>query len=85
MKYKTKQVEIEAIEWTGENMDEILAFTGKEEQTNREKVLTNDLFIRTLEGQMHASKGDFIIKGLKGEFYPCKPDIFHLKYEEIIN
>lgn len=83
MKYKTKPVEIEAIEWTGENMDEILVFTGKEEQTNRDRVLSNDLFIETLEGEMHASKGDFIIKGLKGEFYPCKPDIFNMKYQVV--
>lgn len=37
----------------------------------------------TLEGDMRANIGDFIIKGLKGEFYPCKPEIFHMKYELI--
>jgi hypothetical protein len=39
--------------------------------------------IRTLEGDMHADKGDFIIKGIKGEFYPCKPDIFEMTYEAV--
>jgi hypothetical protein len=39
--------------------------------------------IETLEGNMLASKGDYIIKGVKGEFYPCKPDIFELTYEKI--
>ena len=37
--------------------------------------------IETLEGPMHAEVGDFVIKGVKGEFYPCKPDIFELTYE----
>lgn len=38
-------------------------------------------YIETLEGNLHISEGDFIIKGVKGEFYPCKPDIFALTYE----
>lgn len=42
------------------------------------------LIIHTLEGTMHAQLGDFIIKGVKGEFYPCKPDIFAATYEEAI-
>jgi hypothetical protein len=42
------------------------------------------LAIETLEGTMKASFGDFIIKGVNGEFYPCKPDIFEKTYEEII-
>lgn len=40
--------------------------------------------INTLEGEIEASYGDWIIKGVKGEFYPCKPDIFELTYEEVI-
>lgn len=39
--------------------------------------------IETLEGVMTADIGDYIIKGVKGECYPCKPDIFHMTYEEI--
>ena len=39
------------------------------------------IFIRTLEGEMTATQGDWIIKGVKGEFYPCKPDIFAATYE----
>ena len=42
------------------------------------------LYIHTLEGTMLASKGDYIIKGIKGEIYPCKPDIFEATYESII-
>lgn len=39
--------------------------------------------IKTLEGDMHASVGDYIIKGVNGEFYPCKPDVFEKSYEEV--
>lgn len=46
---------------------------------------TGDLLIRTLEGDMRASYGDWIIQGVDGEFYPCKPDIFHRTYEETTN
>lgn len=40
--------------------------------------------IKTLEGTMHADNGDYIIKGVKGEIYPCKPDIFEATYEKVI-
>ena len=46
-------------------------------------VLGNGLDIDTLEGRMEASIGDYIIKGVNGEFYPCKPDIFAKTYEEV--
>lgn len=42
------------------------------------------IFIDTLEGRMYASSGDYIIRGVQGEFYPCKPDIFKATYEEVI-
>lgn len=91
MKYRTKPVEIEAIRWTGLNLEEIKTFVGDsliydiidtawEVGKGRPFVLIK---IKTLEGDMHVSEGDYIIKGLKGEFYPCKPDIFEKKYELI--
>ena len=43
-----------------------------------------ELFIKTLEGNMKVSNGDYIIKGIQGEFYACKADIFHETYEEVI-
>ena len=43
----------------------------------------NEYYIETLEGQMTINKNDWIIKGIKGEFYPCKPDIFKETYEEV--
>jgi hypothetical protein len=43
-----------------------------------------ELFIDTLEGRMQVSEGDYVIKGVKGEFYPCKPDIFTASYELVL-
>ena len=83
MKYRKKPVEIEAIQWTGNNKTEIAEFT---RSGNRHIEFENDICrIETLEGIMTASKGDFIIKGIKGEFYPCKPDIFEQTYDEVEN
>ena len=42
-----------------------------------------DLFIKTLEGHMHVQVGDYVIQGVKGEIYPCKPDIFEATYEKV--
>ena len=77
-KYRKKPVTIEAIQWNGENLSEIDEFTeGKVK--NHESVL----IITTLEWDMYASLSDYIIKGVNGEFYPCKPDIFAKTYEEV--
>ena len=76
-KRKKKPVIIEAIQWTGNNYDEVKAFIGN----NANQAGYNNLHIFTLEGVMTASAGDYIIKGVKGEFYPCKPDIFNETYE----
>ena len=77
-KFRKKPVTIEAIQWNGENLSEIDEFT-KNEVKNHESVL----IITTLEGDMYASLNDYIIKGVNGEFYPCKPDIFAKTYEEV--
>ena len=76
-----KPVCIEAIEWTGDNAIEIQTFLhdGDEFAANG-WVKGRYVEIGTLEGLMVASIGDYIIKGVKGEFYPCKPDIFELTY-----
>ncbi len=77
-KYKKKPVVIEAIRFIGSNHEEIREFIGQ-------NILCSDLsiVISTLEGDMVAQKGDYIIKGVKGEFYPCKPDIFEETYEVV--
>ena len=77
--YRKKPVTIEAVEYTGLNSAEIESFTGQ--QVGRET--GKPIMIKTLEGQHIASIGDFIIKGVKGEFYPCKPDIFSETYSEV--
>lgn len=72
-----KPVEIEAILWSGENFPEILEFTEFTSGICKQRGLVID----TLEGDMIASVGDYIIKGVQGEFYPCKPDIFKATYD----
>ena len=91
-KYITKPCEIEAIRWDGINLEEIKDFVGEnliydiidtawQVGKGRPYVLIK---IKTLEGDMNATEGDYIIKGLRGEFYPCKPDIFEKKYELLV-
>ena len=80
-KYRKIPVEIEAVQWNGENAGEITDFLGNKGYCH---ILNdNSLIIPTLEGDMKAVVGDFIIKGVKGEFYPCKPDIFEMTYEKV--
>ena len=79
LKIRTKPVYKEAIQWTGNNEDEVASFIGQCEFLYPEQ----QVIISTLEGDMKANKGDFIIKGLRGEFYPCKPDVFYKTYEII--
>ncbi len=80
-KYRKKPVVIEAIEWTGDNLDKITEFVNT--GLGRIKLERDGIFIVTLEGLMKCNEGDYIIKGIKGEFYPCKPDIFEATYEEV--
>ncbi len=79
-KYRKKPVVIEAIQYDGANVQEIIEFTGG--QASKPGGKSDHLIIPTSEGDMQATTGDFVIKGVKGEFYPCKPDIFSLTYEE---
>lgn len=90
MKFRKKPVIIEAIRYTGNNLREVIDFTGLNESAQKwtweeyEKVVAEDgLKIFTLEGKMSADIGDWIIRGVKSELYPCKPDIFELTYEVV--
>lgn len=87
-KYRKKPVVIDAVEFTGDqiNADGILGWAWHENEceitchrNGSNKV--SHLTIPTLEGHMIANPGDYIIRGIKGEFYPCKPDIFAATYE----
>lgn len=77
MQYRKKPVVIEAVQWNGCNLKELQNFVGS--------ALTYDkkLIIHTLEGNHEAKVGDYIIKGVQGEFYPCKPEIFVKTYETV--
>jgi len=77
--YRKRPVSIQAAQWTGDNLQEIQQFMNWAKNYTYDK--SYGLIIYTLEGNMHAALGDFIIKGVQGEFYPCKPDIFALTYE----
>lgn len=87
--YRKKPVVIEAMLYEGvESIPEAEKFVGKSFKIGSasydgKKYTTAVVSIETLEGDMYISKGDYIIKGLKGEFYPCKPDIFEATYEAL--
>lgn len=87
-RYVKKPIAIEAVKWKGFNNDEIKDFAGdsvkieviREGDADRGIPPCIDCSIKTLEGVMTANVGDYIIKGVNGEFYPCKPDIFEKTY-----
>ena len=77
-KFRKKPVVIDAVQWQKRISDIEYFMDGLDYY-----VIGDSLFIPTLEGDMETSPGDWIIKGVKGEFYPCKPDIFELTYERV--
>lgn len=79
--YRKKPVVIEAMQWTGANVDEVLGFILTKGSARRDTNDRNAILIDTLEGTMRADKDDWVIRGVKGEFYPCKPDIFAATYD----
>ena len=86
MKYRKKPVVIEAIKFTRDNFEEIKIFTnGKACNFKTEKHIGGKSYceIETLECYITATEGDYIIKGVQGEFYPCNPDIFEATYDEV--
>ena len=84
LKFIKKPVIIEAIHWNGDNAVEVIKFFKDNRSANTFGDINNGVAsIVTLEGTMVASVGDWIIKGVSGELYPCKPDIFNLTYEQV--
>lgn len=93
MKYRKIPVVVEAVQWTGENQREMFDFLTNYEKTDDymsasgehfvidHNAVKGGLVIKTLEGEHIASIGDYIIRGVAGEFYPCKPEIFEKTYE----
>lgn len=91
MKYRKKPVEIEAIQWMGFNkqivVKEVHAFKPYDDEDNTpcphcKKLFTTHGWIKTLEGGHIVCPGDWIITGVEGEKYPCKPDIFEKTYDK---
>ena len=80
-KYTKKPVEIEAVQWNGEITQDLLDLAGDKKGDCSINFNDRTLAIQTLEGVMTANVGDFIIKGVKDELYPCKPDIFYATYD----
>ena len=82
-KFVKKPVVIEAIQYNGINITEVESFVGAKLPSVWLSVEDTQLVIPTLEGDMKVSKGDYVIKGIKGEFYPCKPDVFEKTYDVV--
>lgn len=78
-KFRKKPVVIDAIQLTEANLDEVIAFCDGRIKAHP----MVGVVIETLEGKMTADKDDWIIRGVKGEFYPCKPDIFEATYDAL--
>ena len=78
MKYRKKPVEVEAFRFGYDDEPGWFLNSGMVKDIQNEYCI-----ICTLEGDMRGNRGDYIIKGLRGELYPCKPDIFEKSYEKV--
>jgi len=83
MKFRKKPIVIDAVQWLGPDDETDLETWGQFAGAAIDQVSDSVLMIETLEGRMKAEIGDWIIRGIKGEFYPCKPDIFEATYESV--
>lgn len=79
--YRKRPVTIEAVLFDGTNVDEVVAFVNGAYPL---KTMQDGIVIRTLEGDMLASPGDYVIKGIESEFYPCRSDIFEATYDPLL-
>lgn len=81
--YRKKPVVIMAMQLTVDNIHDVEAWCGGSIKGVKLPPAEQCIDIQTLEGEMRAEMGDYIIRGIKGEFYPCKPDIFHATYDKV--
>lgn len=87
-KFRKKPVVIEAMQYTRESRDDVIQWCGALGTAIGEdgaRYELENIIVSTLEGEVRASLGDWIIQGIAGEFYPCKPDIFEQTYELVTN
>lgn len=82
-KFRKKPVVIEAVQLTVENLEVVEAWCNGSIKGLKLPREQQRIDIQTLEGEMSATIGDFVIRGVKGEFYPCKPDIFAATYDAV--
>lgn len=82
-RFVKKPIVVNAVQWTGNNEHEVMKFVGKHCFITEKSVGVKELIINTLEGDYHASVNDWIVQGVKGEFYPVKPDIMEQTYTEV--
>lgn len=80
MKFKRKPAEIEAVQWTGKNKEEILSFC-KTAHFDADTVGSGALVLKTEKVYETVEVGDYVIKGVDGTFYACNPETFALSYE----
>lgn len=83
MKYRKKPVIIDAIQYTGQSIEDIKSELYLNSNSRNIILKDDNILIETLEGTMKANVNDYIIKGINGEIYPCKPDIFEKTYESL--
>lgn len=81
--YVKRPIPIRALQYTGDNREEVLEFTNRQ-ATFKDVCGMKELVIHTLEGDMIAVPGSYIVCGPKGEFYPVRGDIFEETYEEVV-
>lgn len=85
--FRKLPVEVQAMRWMGESPDLLVEWVrscaGPGHISSMWAGMGNEVSILTLEGRMKVNPGDWVVRGVKGEFYPCKPEIFDLTYEEV--
>ena len=84
-KFRKRPVVIEAVFVCMDNLEEAAKWCGGDVKGIKLPLVEQEIEINTLEGDMRACVGDWIIKGVKGEFYPCKNDIFQTTYDEVLD
>ena len=83
MKFRKKPIVVEAMQFTNETKNQVFNFVSCNRYADFDSKNNPILVIETLEGDMVTSLGDWVIKGVNGEFYPCKPNIFEKTYEKV--
>lgn len=82
-RYRKKPIIVEAMQLRTDNVHHVMGWIGPDACGRRQDRLGHGILIDTKEGVHLATYGDYVIKGIQGEFYPCKPDIFEATYEPV--